>query len=121
QSAESFAQAPPPSSPTPPPPPQNSVLDALVPGPSHPFRVQPRGSHPAPAPVPAQPGEPPEAPGTLTSARVGATAFETRSPLAETLARLPAEWRSPLLSGLEVHQVDAVVVRDAQGAMQLTR
>ena len=120
-SAESFVEAPPPSSPPPPPPPVNSVLEAVVAGQPQPFRVELGASHPAAASVPAQPGAPPEAAGTLTSARVGATAFETRSPLAETLARLPAEWRSPLLSGLEVHQVDAVVVRDAQGAMQLTR
>lgn len=120
-SAESFAEAPPSSpSPPPPPPPPHSVLEAVVAGQPQPFRVELGASHPA-HPAPAQPGAPPEAAGTLTSARVGATAFETRSPLAETLARPPAEWRSRLLSGLEVHQVDAVAVRDAQGALQLTR
>jgi hypothetical protein len=121
-SAESFVDAPPRPSPPPPPPP-HSVLEAVVAGQPAPFRVELGASHPAhPADTaPAQPGAPPEAAGTLTSARVGATAFETRSSLAETLARPPAEWRSPLLSGLEVHQVDAVVVRDAQGALQLTR
>jgi uncharacterized protein DUF4340 len=124
-SAESFVEAPP--SPPSPPPPPHSVLEAVVAGQPQPFRVELGASHPAhpvhPADsAPAQPaGAPPEAAGTLTSARVGATAFETRSALAETLARPPAEWRSPLLSGLEVHQVDAVVVRDAQGALQLTR
>jgi len=119
-SAESFVDAPPPPSP---PPPPHSVLEAVVAGQPAPFRVELGASHPAhPADTaPAQPGAPPEAAGTLTSARVGATAFETRSSLAETLARPPAAWRSPLLSGLEVHQVDAVVVRDAQGALQLTR
>ena len=122
-SAESFVDAPPPPSPPPPPPPPHSVLEAVVAGQPAPFRVELGASHPAhPADTaPAPPGAPPEAAGTLTSARVGATAFETRSSLAETLARPPAEWRSPLLSGLEVHQVDAVVVRDAQGALQLTR
>jgi hypothetical protein len=120
--AESFVEAPPSS-----PPPPHSVLEAVVAGQAQAFRVELGASHPAhpahPANIaPAQPGEAPEeAAGTLTSARVGATAFETRSSLAETLARPPAEWRSPLLSGLEVHQVDAVVVRDAQGALQLTR
>jgi hypothetical protein len=118
-SAESFVEAPP--SPPSPPPPPHSVLEAVVAGQPAPFRVELGASHPA-HPAPAQPGgAPPEAAGTLTGARVGATAFETRSPLAETLARPPAAWRSPLLSGLEVHQVDAVVVRDAQGALQLTR
>ena len=121
-SAESFVEAPP--SPPSPPPPPHSVLEAVVAGQPAPFRVELGASHPAhPADIaPAQTGgAPPEAAGTLTSARVGATAFETRSPLAETLARPPAAWRSPLLSGLEVHQVEAVVVRDAQGALQLTR
>ncbi len=118
-SADSFVEAPPST----PPPPPRSVLEAVVAGQPAPFRVELGASHPArPANTPPdQPGAPPEAAGTLTSARVGATAFETRSPLAETLARPPAGWRSPLLSGLEVHQVDAVVVRDAQGALQLTR
>lgn len=118
-SADSFVETPPST----PPPPAHAVLEAVVAGQPAPFRVELGASHPArPASTPPdQPGAPPEAAGTLTSARVGATAFETRSPLAETLARPPAEWRSPLLSGLEVHQVEAVVVRDAQGALQLTR
>jgi hypothetical protein len=117
-SADSFDESPP----SPPPPPR-AVLEAVVAGQPAPFRVELGASHPAhPADTPpAQPGAPPEAAGTLTSARVGATAFETRSALAETLARPPADWRSPQLSGLEVHQVDAVVVRDAQGALQLSR
>lgn len=125
-SAESFVDAPP--SPSSPPPPPHSVLEAVVAGQPQPFRVElgaSHGAHPAhPSDsAPDQPGggAPPEAAGTLTRARVGGTAFETRSPLAETLARPPAEWRSPLLSGFEVHQVEAVVVRDAQGALQLTR
>ena len=119
--AESFVESPP-SSPSPPPPP-HSVLEAVLAGQPAPFRVELGASHPAhPAnTAPQQPGAPPESAGTLTWARVGATAFETRSALAETLARPPADWRSPLLSGLEVHQVDAVVVRDAQGTMPLTR
>jgi Domain of unknown function (DUF4340) len=112
--AESFVESPP----SPPPPPQ-SVLEAVLAGQPAPFRVELGASHPANATAP-QPGAP-EAAGKLTWARVGATAFETRSALAETLARPPADWRSPLLSGLEVHQVDAVVVRDAQGTMPLTR
>jgi hypothetical protein len=116
--AESFVESPP----SPPPPPQ-SVLEAVLAGQPAPFRVELGASHPAhPANSAApQPGEAPEPAGKLTWARVGATAFETRSALAETLARPPADWRSPLLSGLEVHQVDAVVVRDAQGTMPLTR
>jgi Domain of unknown function (DUF4340) len=116
--AESFVKSPPPSPAAPPPPPR-SVLEAVVAGQPAPFRVELGASHPANA-SPAQPGAP-ETAGSLTRAQVGATVFETRSALAETLARPPAEWRSPLLSGLEVHQVDSVAVRDAQGTMQLTR
>ena len=120
-SADSFDESP--LSPASPPPPAHAVLEAVVAGQPQPFRVELGASHPAhPADsAPAQPGAPPEPAGTLTSARVGATAFETRSALAETLARPPGDWRSPQLSGLEVHQVDAVAVRDAQGALQLTR
>jgi hypothetical protein len=119
-SAERFVDSPP-SSPSPsPPPPVREVLEAVLAGKSVPFRVELGASHPASS-APAPAGMPPEPAGSLTWARVGATAFETRSPIAETLARPPADWRSPLLSGLEVHQVDSVVVRDAQGTMQLTR
>jgi len=112
--AESFVESPPS-----PPSPPHSVLEAVLAGQPAPFRVELGASHPANSAAP-QPGAPGSA-GKLTWARVGATAFETRSALAETLARPPADWRSPLLSGLEVHQVDAVVVRDAQGTMPLSR
>jgi hypothetical protein len=115
--AESFA-APPPAMPSPP----RVVLEAVVAGQPQPFRVELGPSHPAPAPAaPAQPGAPPEPAGNLTLARVGDTVFETRSPLPETLSRPPADWRSPQLSGLEVHQVDAAVVRDDRGAVSLSR
>ncbi len=115
--AESFA-APPPAMPSPP----RAVLEAVVAGQPQPFRVELGASHPAPAPAaPAQPGAPPEPAGNLTLARVGDAVFETRSPLPETLSRPPADWRSPQLSGLEVHQVDAAVVRDDRGAVSLTR
>lgn len=122
-SAERFVDSPPsassPAPVAPPTPPINAVLEAVLGGQPQPFRVELGASHPASS-APSQPGAP-ETAGNLTWARVGATAFETRSPLAQTLARPPADWRSPLLSGLEVHQVDSVVVRDAQGTMQLTR
>ncbi|HYL05102.1 MAG TPA: DUF4340 domain-containing protein [Thermoanaerobaculia bacterium] len=96
-----------------------AVLEAVVAGQPEPFRVELGASRPAAAAAP-QPGAP-EATGTLTAARAGATWFETRSTLPETLARPPADWRSPLLSGLEVHQVDAAVVHDVQGTVALTR
>lgn len=116
--AESFLAAP-----TAMPSPPRAVLEAVLAGQPQPFRVELGPSHPAPAanPGPAQPGAPPEPAGSLTLARVGDTVFETRSPLPETLARPAADWRSPQLSGLEVHQVDAVVVRDDRGALALSR
>jgi hypothetical protein len=142
--AESFLDSPPSSpasaSPTaaaaaatsrsqPPPPsalglePPRAVLEALVAGQPQPVRVELGASHAAASPPGAAPDSPatPEAAGKLTWARSGGAIFETRSPLAETLARPAAEWRSPVLSGLEVHQVDSAVVRDDQGAMPLTR
>jgi hypothetical protein len=79
----------------------------------------------APAAPPAPPGDAsaPAAPAaaTLTWARAGGQTFEARTGLAEEAGREPAAWRSPALSGLEVHQVDAATVRDAQGATVFTR
>jgi hypothetical protein len=103
--------------------PPHAVLEAVLAGQPQPFRVELGASHPVAATPPSQPGaaETPATPASLTYARAGGTLFETRTPLAESLARPPADWRSPLLSGLEVHQVDAALVRDAQGAVALTR
>jgi hypothetical protein len=112
--ADNFLDTPP----SPPSPPR-AVLEAIVAGQSQPFRVELGASRPASSAAP-QPGAP-ESTGSLTYARVGPAWFETRSTLPETLARPPADWRSPLLSGLEVHQVDSAVVRDAKGTVTLTR
>jgi hypothetical protein len=117
--AETFVASPPAWS-----SPPSAVLEVVLAGQPQPFRLELGASHPAtPAPPESTslPGAPPEAAGSLTLARVGGTVFETRSPLAETLARPPADWRSPQLSGLEVHQVDSAVVRDGKGAFSLTR
>ena len=113
--ADNFLDAPP--SPAAPP---RAVLEAVVAGQSEPFRVELGASHPASA-AGQQPGAPESAAGSLTYARVGSTWFETRSALAETLARPPVDWRSPLLSGLEVHQVDSVVVHEGRSAVTLSR
>jgi Domain of unknown function (DUF4340) len=103
--------------------PPRAVLDAILAGQAQPVRVELGASHAAAAPPAAPPDQPatPEAAGKLTWARSGGSTFETRSPLADTLARPALDWRSPVLSGLEVHQVDSAVVRDGQGAMPLTR
>jgi hypothetical protein len=101
--------------------PPHAVLEAVVAGQPRPFRVELGTSHPAAA-APAQPGAPPEtAAGSLTYARTGGIVFETRSSLPDTLARPPAVWRSPMLSGLEVHQIDSATVRDGKAALALSR
>jgi hypothetical protein len=98
--------------------PPQAVIEAVVAGQAQPFKVDLGSSHPAP--VSAQPGAP-ESSGKLTYARLGSTLAETRSTLGDTLAKPAADWRSPLLSGLEVHQIDAAVVRDDGGTLPLSR
>lgn len=103
--------------------PPHEVVEAVLAGQPQPFRLDLGASHPAPPP-PAAPdsgGAPPPAGGDLTYARAGTQLFETRSPLPATLAKPATEWRSPLLSGLQVHQVDTAVLRDARGTVTLTR
>jgi hypothetical protein len=112
--ADTFLDTPPA-----PPSPPRAVLEVIMAGQSQPFRVELGASRPASSGAP-QPGAP-ETTGSLTEARIGPAWFETRSTLPETLARPPAGWRSPLLSSLEVHQVDSAVVRDDKGAVALTR
>jgi hypothetical protein len=107
--------------------PPHAVVEVAIDGQAQPFRVELGASHPAPpAPVappePGAPPPPPEPPGTLTAARVGTALVETRSALAATIARPPADWRSPLLSCLEAHQIDGVVVTAAgTPPLRLTR
>ena len=62
----------------------------------------------------------------LRYARVDGQLVETRTRLLELATRPAAEWRSSLLSALEVHQVDSVTVNEPQagsqpGALTLTR
>jgi hypothetical protein len=102
--------------------PPHALVEALLTGQPQPFRLDLGASRPAPATPPQQPGAPETAAaGSLTYARAGALLFETRSPLAATLAKAPADWRSPLLSGLQVHQVDSAVVHDDHGLLALGR
>ncbi|HVT57627.1 MAG TPA: DUF4340 domain-containing protein [Thermoanaerobaculia bacterium] len=107
--------------------PPRAVVEVVLAGRAQPLRIELGSSRPATAPAspsPATPGSPPPAPettGTLTYARLGGEICETRSPLAETIARPAAAWRSPTLAGLEVHQIESAVVRDAKGALSLSR
>lgn len=54
-------------------------------------------------------------------ARTGGQLFETAGRLRQQAERPPAEWRSPVLSSLEVYDVDAVTVRDDEGSFELVR
>lgn len=74
--------------------------------------------NPAPDPL-SDPGQPP--PAGVVYARVGPQLVETRSRLAQAVARPAAEWRARGLSAFEVHEVEAVTVRDAKSPLGLTR
>jgi uncharacterized protein DUF4340 len=101
--------------------PPQATVEIVLGGQPQPFRLDLGSSHPAPPTPPAQPGAPETPGGSLTFARSGVALFETRSPLAATLAKPAAEWRSTVLSGLEVHQVEAAVLTDEHGAQTITR
>jgi hypothetical protein len=107
--------------------PPRAVLEVTLAGQARPLRVELGASHaeaaapPSPAAGNPPSGAPPVPPSTLTWARTGGETFEARTSLAEAAAREPAGWRSPALSALEVHQVDAVTVRDGKGAVAFTR
>ncbi|HEY3571998.1 MAG TPA: DUF4340 domain-containing protein [Thermoanaerobaculia bacterium] len=59
--------------------------------------------------------------GELAYGKVGDTVFEVRTRLGESIRRAPNDWRALQLSVFEVHDVDSATVRDAGGAMPLTR
>jgi hypothetical protein len=116
--------------------PPRAVVEAVLARQAQPLRIELGASHPGPpqggppaGENAASPGPPGPAdngagspPSTLTYARASGTLFETRTPLAEAAARPPSSWRSPSLSGLEVHQIDAATVRAAGApAITLTR
>ncbi|HEX3529251.1 MAG TPA: DUF4340 domain-containing protein [Thermoanaerobaculia bacterium] len=92
-----------------------------------PVRIEiggPTGPADASTPAPGQPpGQPPGAPGAQPAiyARIGSQVFETRTRLATTAVRPPADWRARGLSALEVYQVEAATVHDDKGSFRLTR
>jgi hypothetical protein len=59
--------------------------------------------------------------GELAYGRLGDTVFQVRTRLGESVRRAPADWRALQLSVFEVHDVDSATVRDAGGALPLTR
>jgi hypothetical protein len=109
----------------------HATLEVLLAGKPQPVRIELGASRTeaaspaapgAPTPPSGPAGQPPPAAGsTFTWARAGGQTFEAHTSLAEAVDRAPEAWRSPLLSGLEVHQVDAVTVRDATAASGFTR
>lgn len=95
-------------------PPQTVVEVAFQEGP--PMRIElgsPVSAEPDPA---AEPGSP-----TLRYARIGSQVFETRTRLADAASRPPREWRARGLSAFEVHQIEAVAVKDGKTGLRLTR
>ena len=59
--------------------------------------------------------------GALAYARAGGTVFETRTRLAESANRPPADWRALGLSALEVHDVESTTVKEGNATIELTR
>jgi hypothetical protein len=59
--------------------------------------------------------------GALAYARAGGTVFETRTRLAESANRPPADWRALGLSGLEVHDVESATIKEGNATIELTR
>jgi len=82
------------------------------------------GGPAGPDTTPPAPGQPPgQPPGAQPAvyARIGSQVFETRTRLAATAVRPPADWRARGLSALEVYQVEAATVHDDKGTFRLTR
>jgi hypothetical protein len=59
--------------------------------------------------------------GALTYARAAGAVFETRTRLAESANRPPADWRALGLSGLAVHDVESATVKEGNATIELTR
>lgn len=95
--------------------PPREVLEVAMEGQAAPLRIE------LGAPVSA--GESPEEQmaGALVYARAGGTVFETRTRLAESANRPPADWRALGLSALEVHDVESATVKEGNATIELTR
>jgi hypothetical protein len=96
--------------------PPRAVVDVAF-GKGEPMRIEIGGPVDAAAVAPSAPGQPPAA----VYARIGSQLFETRTRLATTAVRPPADWRARGLSALEVYQVESATVRDDKGSLRLTR
>ena len=73
------------------------------------------------APVTGEAAPEGQAAGELTWARASNTVFQVRTRLAESVRRVPSEWRARQLSALEVHDVETATVGDGKTSFQLTR
>lgn len=84
-----------------------------------PLRIE-LGAAASAAPEPsADPAAPP--PSASIYARVGTQLIETRTRLAQTIARPAAEWRARGLSAFDVYDIDSVTLQDGKGPLRLTR
>jgi Domain of unknown function (DUF4340) len=116
--AESFVDAPRPPAELGLAPPRAVVEVAFKKG--APVRIELGGPAESAAPEPpADPESPP--PAGLLYARMGSQVFETRTRLADTAARPPAEWRAHGMTAFEVHEIESATVKDGQGTLRLTR
>jgi len=95
--------------------PPHQAVDVAFQGITPPVRVE------LGAPVTGAAAPEGQASGELTYARVGSTAFEVRTRLAESAQRPPADWRAHQLSAFAVHDVDSFTVQDGQTSLRLTR
>jgi hypothetical protein len=99
--------------------PPQAVVQVAVQG-RPPVRIEIGGVVEGATPPTAESGEAAQA--DLRYVRVDGQLVESRTRLLELATRPAAEWRSPLLSALEVHQVDSVTVNEPQaGPLTLTR
>jgi hypothetical protein len=122
-SAEKFAGGPAAAAPALGLTPPSATVEVVIGGQAQPLRVELGAPQPEPPPPPPAAGAPPPAPpaGTLRWMRAAGQTFVARTALAEAVDRDPAAWRSLSLAGVEVHQVEAVMARDAKGTTAFTR
>lgn len=101
-------------------PPQSVVEVTFKNG--EPFRIE-LGAPASPEPETPDPMADPSAPppAVAVHARVGKQLIETRTRLAQTAVRPPAEWRAQGLSAFEVYEIELATLRDGKGELRLTR
>lgn len=87
--------------------PPTAALEAVLKGQERPFKLELGGPDPKD--------------GGKVFARVDGTLITLDGKIAESIKRSPVEWRSPVLSSLEVYRVDGAELTDPQGVLKLAR